>query len=120
MVGEAPDFSVSYTQADRAWAEWITWQLNNAGQRIVLQAWDFGPGSDWVHQMHNAAATAKRTIAVLSGPVCSRYSVYGEAGWRAAWAKDPRESRVCWCRCGSSPSNYPGCWQPATILTSWG
>jgi hypothetical protein len=66
-VGEkVPDFFISHTQADRAWAEWIAWQLDNAGQRTVLQAWDFGPGSDWVHQMHHATATAKRTIAVLS------------------------------------------------------
>jgi hypothetical protein len=87
MVGEAPDFFVSYAQADHAWAEWIAWQLEKGGQRVVLQAWDFGPGSDWVHQMHNATATAKRTIAVLSGSYLR--SVHGEAEWRAAYAKDP-------------------------------
>jgi hypothetical protein len=58
-----------------------------AGQRIVLQAWDFGPGSDWVHQMHHATATAKRTIALLSGSYLQ--SVHGEAEWRAAYVKDP-------------------------------
>ena len=87
MAGQGPDFFVSYTQADRAWAEWIAWQLEKAGQRTVLQAWDFGPGSDWVHEMHNAAAAAKRTIAVLSHSFLR--SVHGEAEWRAAYVKDP-------------------------------
>jgi tetratricopeptide (TPR) repeat protein len=87
MAGKGPDFFVSYTQADRAWAEWIAWQLDNAGQWVVLQAWDFGPGSDWVHEMHNATATAKRTIAVLSRSYLR--SVHGEAEWRAAYKKDP-------------------------------
>jgi TIR domain len=32
------DFFVSYTGADRAWAEWIAWQLEDAGYSIVLQA----------------------------------------------------------------------------------
>ena len=27
MAEESADFFVSYTSADRAWAEWIAWQL---------------------------------------------------------------------------------------------
>jgi TIR domain len=37
------DFFVSYTAADQEWAEWIAWQLEEAGYRTVLQAWDFRP-----------------------------------------------------------------------------
>ena len=33
------DFFVSYTQADRGWAEWIAWQLEEDGYRVLLQAW---------------------------------------------------------------------------------
>src|SRR5918994_1001668 len=83
----AADFFVSYTQADRAWAEWIAWQLEAAGYSTVLQAWDFAPGSDWAHEMQQAAATARRTVAVLSSAYLE--SVYGEAEWRAAFADDP-------------------------------
>ena len=83
----AADFFVSYTQADRAWAEWIAWQLEAAGYSTVLQAWDFAPGSDWAHEMQRATATARRTIAVLSSAYFT--SVYGEAEWRAAFADDP-------------------------------
>jgi TIR domain len=45
-MGQAADFFVSYTSADRAWADWITWQLESEGYHVVVQAWDFGPGRD--------------------------------------------------------------------------
>ncbi|WP_261568246.1 toll/interleukin-1 receptor domain-containing protein [Frankia gtarii] len=35
------DFFVSYTAADRPWAEWVAWQLEGAGLRVLVQAWDF-------------------------------------------------------------------------------
>ena len=47
-MGQAADFFVSYTSADRAWAEWIAWQLEADGYHVVVQAWDFRPGSDFV------------------------------------------------------------------------
>ena len=59
------DFFISYTSADRAWAEWIAWQLD-AGYTTVLQAWDFLPGSNFVLAMQQAAAQSQRTIAILS------------------------------------------------------
>jgi len=82
-----PDFFVSYTQTDRAWAEWIAWQLEAAGYSTVLQAWDFVPGTDWAHQVQRATTAARRTIAVLSAAYLA--SVYGEAEWRVAFARDP-------------------------------
>ena len=89
MSGPArADFFVSYTQADRAWAEWIGWQLEQAGYTVILQAWDFLPGTDWVHQMHTAVQRAERTLAVLS-PAYLGSSEFGEAEWRVAFAADP-------------------------------
>ena len=32
------DFFISYTKADKAWAEWIAWELENEGYTCVLQA----------------------------------------------------------------------------------
>src|SRR5688572_7597592 len=81
------DFFVSYTQADRAWAEWLAWQLEEDEHRVLIQAWDFPPGSNWVRGMQRGAARADRTIAILSGDYLS--SVYGSAEWQAAWAADP-------------------------------
>jgi hypothetical protein len=38
------DFFVSYNKADKSWAEWIAWQLEEAGYSTVLQGWDFRAG----------------------------------------------------------------------------
>jgi tetratricopeptide (TPR) repeat protein len=81
------DFFISYTSTDRAWAEWIAWQLQQAGSSVVLQAWDMVAGRDFVHEMQKATATAKRTIAVLSPAYLG--SQFGEAEWRIAFASDP-------------------------------
>lgn len=81
------DFFVSYTQADRAWAEWIAWTLEAAGFTVTIQAWDFAPGTDFVHEMQKAASTARQTIGVLSEAYLA--SQYGEAEWRVAFAEDP-------------------------------
>lgn len=88
---QARDFFISYTGADRAWAEWVAVQLEAAGYSAVLQAWDFRPGSDFLHQMQQATTSAGRTIAVLSPAYFG--SEFGEAEWRAAFAKDPTGER---------------------------
>jgi hypothetical protein len=90
-MGGAADFFVSYTSTDRAWAEWIAWQLEAEGYTVVVQAWDFTAGRDWAHEMQQAAATAKRVVAVLSTAYLQ--SGHGEAEWRAFYAKDPRGER---------------------------
>ncbi|MDT3442458.1 MULTISPECIES: toll/interleukin-1 receptor domain-containing protein [unclassified Pseudofrankia] len=81
------DFFVSYTQTDRPWAEWISWTLEEAGYRVLVQAWDFVPGSNWLAGMHNGVQYSVRTVAVLSDAYAR--SVYGTAEWQAAWAADP-------------------------------
>src|SRR3954470_9794313 len=35
------DFFISYNRADRTWAEWIAWQLEQAGRSFIVQAWHF-------------------------------------------------------------------------------
>ena len=81
------DFFVSYTQADRAWAEWVAWILEEDGHKVLVQAWDFVPGSNWIQGMQAGVARAARTIAVLSPAYLD--SEYGTAEWEAAWAADP-------------------------------
>jgi TIR domain len=81
------DFFISYSGADRAWAEWIAWQLEANGYTTVLQAWDFIPGRDFGHLTQQAMDTAKRTIVVLSPAYVA--SMFGEAEWRPAFAEDP-------------------------------
>jgi tetratricopeptide (TPR) repeat protein len=86
-MDRAADFFVSYTNADRAWAEWIAWQLEAEGYKVVVQAWDFTAGRDWAHEMQHATATAERVVAVLSATYLR--SAHGEAEWRAFYAQDP-------------------------------
>jgi hypothetical protein len=52
------DFFISYTGVNRPWAEWIAVQPEAAGYTTLLQAWDFRPGSAFLHQMQQATATA--------------------------------------------------------------
>jgi TIR domain len=81
------DFFISYTGVNRPWAEWIAVQLEAAGYSTVLQAWDFRPGSDFIHEMQQATSSAGRTIAVLSPAYFG--SAFSEAEWRAAFHRDP-------------------------------
>jgi tetratricopeptide (TPR) repeat protein len=81
------DFFVSYTSADRPWAEWIAWELEDAGYRVVVQAWDMQPGANFVQQMHDATRVAERTVAVLSPAFLA--SEFCAAEWGAAFRRDP-------------------------------
>jgi hypothetical protein len=81
------DFFVSYTQADRVWAEWIAWELEGDGYRVLIQAWDMVAGANWVNSMQEGVQQSARMIAVLS-PEYLR-STFGAAEWQAAWRDDP-------------------------------
>src|SRR5690242_15523187 len=82
------DFFISYTSKDRQWAEWIAWQLEAAGYKTIVQAWDFHAGSNFVLDMHEAARQATRTIAVLSPDYLA--SKFTPAEWVAAFRRDPK------------------------------
>jgi tetratricopeptide (TPR) repeat protein len=81
------DFFISYNKADRAWAEWIAWQLEEVGYSTEIQAWDFRPGSNFVLEMHRAVQGAERTVAVLSTDYLQ--ALYTQPEWAAAFAQDP-------------------------------
>lgn len=81
------DFFISHNKADKQWAEWIAWQLEEAGYSVTLQAWDFRPGTNFVLKMQKATQEATRTIAVLSPDYLS--ALYTHSEWAAAFAQDP-------------------------------
>jgi TIR domain/Phosphorylase superfamily len=81
------DFFISYNKADRAWAVWIAWQLEQVGYSVVIQAWDFRPGSNFVLEMDKASQQAHRTIAVLSPDYLD--ARYTRAEWAGAFRRDP-------------------------------
>lgn len=88
-IKDKPDFFISYAAADRIWAEWIAWVLEDAGYSVVLQIWDFRPGSNVVLNMQ--AALAGRTLVLLSPAYLS--SRQAQAEWAAAFAEDPGGKR---------------------------
>lgn len=87
-LSERVDFFISYTAADKQWAEWIAWWLEEEGFRTIIQAWDFRPGSNFVAEMEYATASATRTIAVLSPNYLK--SEFARSEWDAAFESDPR------------------------------
>src|SRR5262252_100285 len=92
MAGGGPrrgpwGFFISYAQADQQWATWIAWVLEEHDYKVLVQAWDFVAGSNWIHGMQAGTRDAARTIAVLSGAYLD--SQFGGAEWEAAWAADP-------------------------------
>ncbi|MEV0484371.1 FxSxx-COOH system tetratricopeptide repeat protein [Streptomyces sp. NPDC050508] len=63
----APDgvWFVSHAGADRAWAEWVAWQLVDAGFQVELDLWDWGAGDNFVLKM-SAALERGRLLALFS------------------------------------------------------
>jgi tetratricopeptide (TPR) repeat protein len=86
-MSAAADFFVSYTSADRAWAEWIAWQLEQAGYQVIVQAWDFEPGDNFVVRMRDALEQADRTVALVSAAYLA--SSYCTDEWTGAFLHDP-------------------------------
>jgi hypothetical protein len=86
-MGQAADFFVSYTSADRAWAEWVAWQLEQAGHQVIIQAWDFEPGDNFVARMRDALEQADRTLALVSAAYLA--SPYCTDEWTGAFLHDP-------------------------------
>lgn len=85
------DFFVSYNQHDRGWAEWVAWQLETAGYVTLIQAWDFGPGSNFVIAMHTGLEASERVLLIVSNNYLK--SKFGSAEWAAIFAKDPDGTR---------------------------
>lgn len=81
------DFFISYTGKDKAWAEWIAWQLEAAGYSTVIQAWDFRSGGVFPGDMHRAIQQSARTIAVLTPDYMA--SGFCAPEWQAAFTQDP-------------------------------
>lgn len=85
------DFFISYNSADRAWAEWIGYVVEANGFTVIVQAWDFRPGCNFVLEMQKAATEADRTIMVLSPDYLK--SQFTSPEWAAAFAEDPEGVR---------------------------
>lgn len=83
----AAKFLISYSPADERWATWIAWELELAGYRTIVQAWDFVPGTNFIDFMDRAIRESTAVIAVLSNSYLN--SRYGRLEWQAALRSSP-------------------------------
>jgi hypothetical protein len=89
QVVSSKDFFLSYTSKDKAWAEWIAWQLEAEGYGVFLQEWDFRPGDNFMRLMDGAIRTYKRTLAVLSPDYLDPNAAYSYQEMLATLVQDP-------------------------------
>lgn len=61
--------------------------MEEAGYSVVIQAWDFRPGGNFVLDRQRAAADSQRTIAILSESYLK--ASFTQPEWAAAFASDP-------------------------------
>ncbi|MEU0182082.1 toll/interleukin-1 receptor domain-containing protein, partial [Streptomyces sp. NPDC006207] len=57
---------VSYATPDRAWAEWVAWQLTDAGYDVELDTWHWGAGENFILRMNQALGEGSRMVALYS------------------------------------------------------
>jgi hypothetical protein len=83
------DFFISYAPADESWATWMAWELEQAGYRTMLQAWDFVPGTNFIDFMDRGVSRATAVLALLSEHYLR--SRYGRLEWQAAIRASPED-----------------------------
>ncbi len=81
------DFFISYNKADKAWAEWIAWQLEDEKYSVIIQAWDFRPGMNFMGEMRRGMDQAERFLGILSPDYLS--AAFSLQELDAALAADP-------------------------------
>lgn len=84
---EGKDFFISRAGADKDWAAWIGYVLEEEGYRVHLQDWDFRPGKSFVRSMQEGATLCQRTLAVLSPDYVT--GPFSAMEWEAALTRDP-------------------------------
>jgi tetratricopeptide (TPR) repeat protein len=94
------DFFISFNQADRAWATWIAWVLEEAGYSVFFQDWDFR--RNFVEHMDEAHRRSAWTIAVLSDNYFG--SKFTLLEWSARIAREPE--RLIPVRVGALSENH--------------
>lgn len=58
---------VSYAGRDLAWAEWVAWQLRDAGYQVELDRWDWAAGDNFMLRMSAALADLPLAMAQAAG-----------------------------------------------------
>jgi hypothetical protein len=83
VTGDRVDFLISHADGDRAWAEWVTWQLTEAGYAVELDVWDWSADQNFVTAISDALDRCARAVALFSAAYFDR-SRYTAMEWSAA------------------------------------
>ncbi|MFJ2241289.1 FxSxx-COOH system tetratricopeptide repeat protein [Streptomyces sp. NPDC087859] len=83
---------ISHAGADRAWAEWIAWQLLDAGHQVELDYWDWGAGDNFVLKM--SAALERGQLLALYSPAYFEPERFTTPEWTAIVAMRERITPV--------------------------
>ena len=111
------DFFISYTEADRAWAEWIACSWRPPATRPCCRPGTSGPAATSCTRCSRPPRTAGRTIAVLSPAYFG--SAFGEAEWRVGVRQGPdRRAGAAAAGAGRRRVSRRGCW-PAACTSTW-
>src|SRR5215472_153385 len=86
--GDRVDFFVSHAGADRAWAEWVAWQLTDAGHSVELDVWDWAAGQNFITKISDALDRCDLVVALWSSEYFAR-SRYTTEEWSAASVRAP-------------------------------
>ena len=111
---ERKDFFASHAGSDRAWAEWVAWQLTEAGYKVELDVWDWAAGQNFIAKISDALDHCDRVVALWSAEYFSR-SRYTTDEWSAALVKVPgtRKGRLVPLRVEDVPVEHmPGILRP--------
>ena len=105
MKDERKDFFVSHAGADRAWAEWVAWQLTEAGYTVELAVWDWAAGQNAMTAMSDALHRCDRVVALFSAAYFDR-SRYTTEEWSSAMMHlpDAAEGRLVPVRVQEMPA----------------
>lgn len=85
----ADTYFISYAGADRLWAEWVAWHLEEDGHETVLDVWDWDTGDDFVQRMDEGLGRADAVVALFSKSYFER-GRWTQEEWSAVVARRER------------------------------
>jgi len=91
-MAQTKDFFISYTKNDSNWAEWVAWELQEAGYTCTIQALHFVPSQNFMQRMRQALDETRHLVAILSDEYLA--SEFAGAELDAALCADPRGLRA--------------------------
>jgi hypothetical protein len=90
---ERKDFFVSHAGPDRAWAEWVAWELIEAGYKVLLDLWDWSAGRNVIASINDALEQSDRVVALFSAAYFDR-SRYTTEEWTSTLVHGAEEHRL--------------------------